>query len=231
MLLAINTSTLQFSLALLEHDGSIVAEYYMSRGGGHFGGLMPALSFLLSNAKSEIYELDALSVAIGPGSFTGLRVGLSAAKGLSHALDIPLIGISSLEALAAQVPYSDMPIIPVIDSRKGEFFTARFILDNNELIRKMDDVSLKLRDLSLSDNEKALFIGNDFSNQAADIKDALGPKTLLAPAFCWSLKASTVGFLGLRRFNLQDYDSPETLSPLYLRPPDIRPNKTGLKPT
>ena len=82
MILAVNTSTLQFALALMETDGSVLAEYLAAKGKGHFGTLMPALDFLLNTSESDILDLEGLIVAVGPGSFTGLRVGLSAAKGL-----------------------------------------------------------------------------------------------------------------------------------------------------
>ncbi len=127
MILSINTSTMQFALALLAEDGTLLTEYLMPGGKGHFGSLMPVLDFMLNSSKSNIRDLKCISVAIGPGSFTGLRVGISLAKGLCHGLCVPAIGISSLEAMASQIPYADFPVVPVITSRKGEAFTAQFI--------------------------------------------------------------------------------------------------------
>ncbi|MDY6972898.1 MAG: tRNA (adenosine(37)-N6)-threonylcarbamoyltransferase complex dimerization subunit type 1 TsaB [Thermodesulfobacteriota bacterium] len=225
MILAINTSTLEFGLAILEDDGTVLTEYSMSKGAGHFGSLMPALHFLLTTSESDIRDLEAIVVAIGPGSFTGLRVGLSIAKGLCHALDIPIIGISSLEALASELPSSDLPLAPILDSRKGEFFTARFSWnDDNNLIRCTEDVSLRLEEFPTLFKEPALFIGNNFAGQSIPVKKTLGPLALMSPSHCWSLKASAVGSLGLRRFHAHDFDDLHTLSPIYLRPPDIRPN-------
>ena len=103
MILAINTSTLQFSLALLKKDGAIVAEQVMFRKKGNFGSLMPAFDRLLSLSDARTGDLSGIAVAIGPGSFTGLRIGISLAKGLCHALLIPLAGVSSLEALATPI--------------------------------------------------------------------------------------------------------------------------------
>jgi tRNA threonylcarbamoyladenosine biosynthesis protein TsaB len=197
----------------------------MSKGEGHFGGVMPALDFLLSASKSDVHDISGLAVAMGPGSFTGLRVGLSAAKGLCHSLEVPIIGISSLGALASQIPYSAFPVTPVLDSRKGEFFTARFTRsDEHEFIRIEEDLCLKLEDFPALCKEPTIFIGNNFSSQGPAIKKALGPTALLAPACCWNLKASAVGSLALKRFHAHDFDDPEGLNPLYLRPPDIRSN-------
>ncbi len=225
MILAINTSTLQFALALMETDGSILAEYLSANGKGHFGALMPALDFLLKTSELDLIELKALIVAVGPGSFTGLRVGLSAAKGICHGLDIPIIGISSLEALASQVLFPDLSINPILDSRKGEFFAAQFIYrGERKLTRKMEDICLKADELSLLSSEHSVFIGNSYASQAELLKKIIGPQVLLAPPHFWNLSASAVGFLGLKRFLARDFDNPETLNPLYLRPPDIRPN-------
>ncbi|MCP4681263.1 MAG: tRNA (adenosine(37)-N6)-threonylcarbamoyltransferase complex dimerization subunit type 1 TsaB [Desulfobacterales bacterium] len=224
MILAINTSTLQFGLALLKRDGTVPAEYFMSEDRRHFGSLMPALHFLLSTTRSHMKDMEAIIVAIGPGSFTGLRVGLSAAKGLCHALDVPVIGVSSLEALASQVPYSHLPITPVLDSRKGELFTARFVwTEDQELVRKGEDISLRLESFPSMFEGPAIFIGNDFGTQGPLIKKELGPRAIPAPAHCWNLKASALGFQGLKRLDANDFDNPQDLGPVYLRPPDIRP--------
>ncbi len=228
MILAINTSTPQFGLALLDEDGTILAEYFISKEKG-FGSFMPALHFLLSKLKADIHDQKAVVVAIGPGSFTGLRVGLSAAKGLCHGLEIPIIGISSLEALASQLPYSDLPITPILYSRKRELFTAQFHRNSGQdLIRSMDDMALKIDDLTSVFHKPSLFIGNDFQNQSHLLKNALGPLVQLAPPVHWNLKASSVGALGLRRFHANDVDDPQTLDPIYFRPPDIRPSPLPL---
>ena len=225
MILAINTSTLQFGMALMEEDETVLAEFSASRGKGHFGSLMPVLHFLLTATKSEIHEVKAIVVAIGPGSFTGLRVGLSLAKGLCHALEVPIIGISSLEAMAAQVPYPAPSITPILDSRKEEFFAAQFVWrDDHDLIRNMEDMCLRLEEFPNVFRESTLFIGNDFPRQAPLIMEAFGQHVLSALPHAWNLKASALGHLGLKRLRSNDFDNAEHLNPTYLRPPPIRPN-------
>ena len=227
MILAMNTSTLQFALALMEDDGSIRAEILSVKGKGRFGALMPSLDFLLKTSESDVLGLKGIIVALGPGSFTGLRVGLSLAKGICQGLDIPIIGISSLEALASQVIVPGSSVIPILDSRKGEFFTARFVWSGEQkLTRKMEDICLKAEEISSLSDKNSVFIGNNYALQAALLKQIIGPQVLLAPPHFWNLSASAVGFLGLRRFLAHDFDNPESLNPLYLRPPDIRPNPT-----
>ncbi|MCD6560371.1 MAG: tRNA (adenosine(37)-N6)-threonylcarbamoyltransferase complex dimerization subunit type 1 TsaB [Deltaproteobacteria bacterium] len=233
MILAINTSTLDFSLAFQKEDGSVLGECFMAKSGGHFRNLLPVLDFLVSKSDFEIHDVKCIIIAIGPGSFTGLRSGISFAKGLCQALDVPIIGISSLEALASRIPFSDFPIVPILDSRKGEVFIAKFIREkDNNLVRCMDDNSIKIKAFATICDEPALFIGNDFEIQGPQTKKNLGAMAMLAPAQYWNLKASAVGSLGLKRFNAGDYDDPYNLSPIYLRRPDIRtsaPLVSGLK--
>jgi len=230
MILAINTSTLQFSIALMREDEAILAEFSASGKKGRFGSFMPALDFLLATTETDIAAVRAVVVATGPGSFTGLRVGLSAAKGLCHALEVPILGISSLEALAAQIPYSDASITPILDSRKGEFFAAQFVWSNrSHLSRNMTDRYARLEDFPALFEKPTRFIGNDYPRQAPLIRDALGHNALLAPAHLWTLKASAVGHLGLKRYHAGDHDDAGNLNPKYMRPPLIRPNPFPLK--
>ncbi|MBW1852438.1 MAG: tRNA (adenosine(37)-N6)-threonylcarbamoyltransferase complex dimerization subunit type 1 TsaB [Deltaproteobacteria bacterium] len=206
MILAINTSTPQFGLAFLDEDGTILAEYFMSKEKGRFGSLMPALDFLLSKLNADIHDQQAIVVATGPGSFTGLRVGLSTAKGLCHGLGVPLIGI-------------------ILHSRKEELYAAQFIRnDSLKLLRSMDDIAIKINDFPSIFDKPSIFIGNDFSRQGHVLTNMLGTRAHLAPPHCWNLKASAVGALGVERFHARSFDDPQTLEPVYLRPPDIGPN-------
>lgn len=223
MILAINTSTVQFSLALLSESGGLVAEHLMSEGKGHFRNLAPALDFLLNSSEREIREVTCISVATGPGSFTGLRIGLSLSKGLCHALRVPIVGISTLEAMAVQAPCAGLPVVPILYSRKGEVFTARFIWENARgLKRAGEDTWVRFDDAPLLFREPSLFVGNDYPTQGTRLKNLLGERALLAPLHCWCLRASAVGSLALERFLQDDLDDPSTLNPVYLRPPDIR---------
>jgi len=225
MILAINTSTPQFSIALMKEDGTILSEYFMSSGSKNFRNFMPGIHFLLSTSKVDTQDIRALIVATGPGSYTGLRVGLAQAKGMAQGFQIPIIGVSSLEAMASQLPYTNYPICPIIDSRKGEVFTALFTWRNNhKMIRTQEDACLRIVDLTSIIEETTLVLGNDFKNQGHLIKQILGPKAALAPAHLWNLMASAVGTVGLKRFLSHDFDDLRDLVPSYLRPPDIRPN-------
>ena len=225
MILAVNTTTKRFGLALMNVQGTVLDEYPISPGTKNFRGFMPSAHSLLKFLKAETQDIEAVVVAIGPGSFTGLRVGLSVAKGMAQGLQTPIIGVSSLEAMASQSPYTKYPICPIIDSRKGEVFTALFTWHNNhKVIRTQEDTCLRIGDLTSIIEETTLFLGNDFRNQGHLIKEILGSKAQLAPAHLWNLTASAIGILGLKRLLAHDFDDLRDLVPSYLRPPDIRPN-------
>lgn len=224
MLLAVDTSTTQFSMALMDMDGSVSAEYAASGGKNRFVHLMPTLRFLLETTQADLGDVRCLAAALGPGSFTGLRVGLSMAKGLCHALGVPLIGVPSLMALACLAAPSAIPIAPLLDSRRGEFFTALFHTGEDGLPRQsLPDRSIKAEGLAEFLKGPVLLIGNDFQRQAGLALKALGPNALAAPPQRWGARASGVGTLALKRFHAGDFDDLRLLSPVYLRPPDIRP--------
>jgi tRNA threonylcarbamoyladenosine biosynthesis protein TsaB len=209
----------------MKEEGTIMSEYYMASGSKNFRRFMPGIDFLLATSEVDTKDIKALIVATGPGSFTGLRVGLSEAKGMAQGLQIPIIGVSSLEAMAAQLPFVRQPVCAIIDSRKGEVFAALFSWgDDQRMIRTQQDICLRIKDLPSVIEKPTLFLGNDFNTQGHLIREMLGPKAELAPAYLWNLKASAVGTLGLNRFIAQDFDDLQELVPTYMRPPDIRPN-------
>lgn len=229
MLLAINTSTLQFSIGLLLENGSLVAEYSMSPGTNKFNGVMPAIDYLLDASKVNAADIHAVMVAKGPGSFTGLRVGISAAKGFCQGLEIPIIGVSSLEAMASQASFVSLPVCPILDSRKGEVFAALFHWSRDAGMKPLtEETSLKLESLPSFVCEETLFLGNDLSSQGPVLADMFGSRALLAPAPLWNLRAASVASAGLGRFENGDFDDLRDLVPAYLRPPDIRPNPIPL---
>jgi tRNA threonylcarbamoyladenosine biosynthesis protein TsaB len=152
-------------------------------------------------------------------------VGLSAAKGICEGLGVPIVALSSLEALASQCPGVSFPICPVIDSRKEEVFTALYIWsDDLELVRLEQETCLKIKELPGFIKKGAFVLGTDFNRQREPILSAAGGRAVIAPPSFWNLRAATVGMLGARRARAQEFDSLREVVPSYLRPPDIRPN-------
>jgi tRNA threonylcarbamoyladenosine biosynthesis protein TsaB len=123
LILGIETATEQVSVAIGGHEG-VLAMFQVCRGRRHAETLIPAIEFVCAQADVEIAEFGAIAVDIGPGLFTGMRVGLAAAKAMAQALRVPMIGISSLDLLAFPLRQSGRQVAAVIDARKGELFSA-----------------------------------------------------------------------------------------------------------
>lgn len=207
-------------------DEIVSGEYILPSSPSHFSNLMPSIDDLLVKVGLVPQNIDALIVALGPGSFTGIRIGLSVAKGFSESLNIPISGIHTLVAMASQLSYLHEDICPLITSRKGEVFTAIFKWSaNGSIVRCKDDTCLKVNNLSSIIENKTIFIGNDFGNQGPIVQKQFGENHLLAPANLWNLKASSLGILGLKKLQKSGSDNVNELTPIYLRGADIRPLK------
>ncbi len=225
MLLVLNTSTLQFSIALVQSNGVVLGEYSATPASRHYGNMFPALDFLLKSVDLSMQDLSCIAVAIGPGSFTGLRVGISTALGFSYALGLPIIGVNALEGLASQVPCSNTSVVPIIDSRRDEVYLAKFTWsEKGRLLRQTEDLCLSYKDLPKRMDGPTIFVGSNFQKQREALETVLWPEAILAPPNLWNLRASAIGLLASNRYRLRDFDDPLNLSPIYLRPPDIRPN-------
>src|SRR5436305_6661572 len=125
LILGIETATTQVGCAIGGHEG-VLASFHAARGQRHAETLAPAIEFTRAHARIEFEELGAIAVDIGPGLFTGLRVGVATAKALAQTLRIPMIGVSSLDLLAFRVRYTNRLIVAVLDARRGEVFYALY---------------------------------------------------------------------------------------------------------
>src|SRR2546428_679884 len=130
-------------------DGElVVGEYVLDVRLTHSERLMAAIDRLLTDAGWTVGELEGLAVAMGPGSFTGLRVGLSTVKGLALALSIPIAAVPTLDAMAAMLPFAALPICPVLDARKGEVYASLYRWDGDGMRREWDYLAITPDDLS-----------------------------------------------------------------------------------
>ncbi len=232
MILILNTSTTQYSIGLMDMQGVLVSEYILPYKNLGSKIIMPSIEFLIKHVENmHISNIKGIAVAIGPGSFTGLKVGLSIAKGMSFSLSIPVVGVSSLEALAMQVlEAKDIPITAIIDSRKKEYFVAQFKWnEHKKLVRISSDIYLKLKEFPDFFCKETIFIGNDYNNQSKLLKEVMGSNLLIAPPYLWHIRASNIGMLAINRFLKEDFDDPLFLEPIYLRPPEIRSNPYRLE--
>jgi tRNA threonylcarbamoyladenosine biosynthesis protein TsaB len=212
-------------MALIDAAGLSKAEFSLAPAGGHFKELMPAVEYLFRSAQMTTRDIEAVVVVRGPGSFTGLRVGLAFVQGLCQAQNIPAISVSSLEAFATQLPYIPQSICPLIGSRRGEVFTALYEWDKAGPLKCLkEETTLKIEELPGFVREPFVFIGDHFLRLSPDLQNIFGSKVRMAPMDLWLLRAATVGRLGLVKFQQKDFTPISDLTPAYMRPPDIRPN-------
>lgn len=123
LILGIDTATQQVGCAIGGHEG-VLASFTSARGRRHAETLVPSIEFICTQARIELSEIGALAVDVGPGLFTGLRVGVATAKAMASALRVPMVGVSSLDLLAFEVRRTSRRIISIVDARRGEVFYA-----------------------------------------------------------------------------------------------------------
>jgi tRNA threonylcarbamoyl adenosine modification protein YeaZ len=218
MLLAIDTSTDSASIALVQ-DSKLLAEASWRCGQNHSVELLPRLAHLLNESKVGLQSISCVIVAKGPGSFNGLRVGISTAKGLAFSLGIPIIGISSLELEAYQYAETGLPICPIFNAGRGEIATALYQKKDKEWRQLAPEHITTVDALDSEITGKTLFCGEYVLLIASRLRKKLGQRAVIAPD---QLRpARLLVELAKGRLEAGDYDHPTTLQPLYLRRPAI----------
>jgi tRNA threonylcarbamoyladenosine biosynthesis protein TsaB len=220
MELAIDTSTAVASLAL-SFQGEVQAELTWHAGRNHTVELMPNMIHLLHLAKVELGDIQGIIVAKGPGSFTGVRVGMSTAKGLCFALGVPLIGISTLEAAAFAHAATFLPICPILSVGRGEIAAALFQMQGEKWHRLMAEHITSVDALCSEIGERTIFCGEIPSEVARRLKQRLGAKAVILQGGASLRHAGYLAQLGWRRLEAKDFDNLATLQPLYLRKPAV----------
>jgi tRNA threonylcarbamoyl adenosine modification protein YeaZ len=220
MQLAIDTSTDTASLALVE-DGQVLAELTWRCGQNHTRQLLPNLEHLLKQSQLSPKSLSGIIVARGPGSYNGLRVGISTAKGLALSYGIPIVGISSLEAEAYQYAETGLPVCPIFDAARGEIATALYQRKNKEWRQLAAEHITTVEALCARITSKTVFCGDFMPAIAPQLKKQLNQKAVIPSPLTGLRRASFLAELGLKRLEAGDYDDLATLQALYLRRPPI----------
>ncbi len=220
MQLAIDTSTDTASLALVQ-DGEVLAELTWRCGQNHSTQLLPNLSHLLKQTELSLQSASCIIVAKGPGSYNGLRVGLSTAKGLAYSLGVPIIGISTLEVAAYQQAGSGLPICPIFNAGRGEIATAMYQMIGNKWCQLTAEHITTVATLCSQIKSKTVFCGEFVPSVAEQLRKELKQRAVIPTPAARLRRASFLAELGIKRFEADDYDNPATLQPLYLRDPAI----------
>ncbi|WP_100330105.1 tRNA (adenosine(37)-N6)-threonylcarbamoyltransferase complex dimerization subunit type 1 TsaB [Bacillus xiapuensis] len=197
--LAIDTSTYTLGAAVLDGEQTI-GEYITNLKKNHSLRAMPAIDLLLKECELKPADLDKIVVAKGPGSYTGVRIGVTIAKTLAWSLGIPLSGISSLAALAASAKLYPSYISPLFDARRGRVYTGLYRFENGQLITVKNDQNLLLADWCQelkAIKEPVLFAGKDVTLHEAAIKQIMGEQAVIGDRSMYDSRPSELGRLGM----------------------------------
>ncbi|MCJ7656162.1 MAG: tRNA (adenosine(37)-N6)-threonylcarbamoyltransferase complex dimerization subunit type 1 TsaB [Candidatus Atribacteria bacterium] len=218
-ILGIDTSTKFCNLGLIEDEDILIECTINGLKKKHSSILVPAIKNLLKTIDLKIEEINGIAVSIGPGSFTGLRIGLSVAKGLCYARSLPLLGIPTLDAMA--FPFKEIPylICPVLESKKDEIYDVVFrggVSLHKVMDYKCEDIQSLLFRLSPL-KEKIIFSGDGIKKYRDIIKEKIGKDALFIDSQLNLPVATIIAFLGLNKLKKGEKDNISTLSPFYLR--------------
>jgi tRNA threonylcarbamoyladenosine biosynthesis protein TsaB len=217
LVLGVETSTMQGGVALVGEDG-LRSEYALNVAATHSERLLPAIDRMLRDAGVGLDALSGLAVSIGPGSFTGLRIGLSTVKGLAYATGLPVVGVASLEALACSVAFAREQVCPVLDARKQEVYAALFRWEGGAPVRVMEDAALAPEALCDMIRRPTIFLGDGLAVYGELFRRLLGDRMLVPPPPSRGARPAWVAELGRRRLLRGERDPVDTLVPRYLRP-------------
>lgn len=218
-ILAVDTATISCSAAVIDGDG-LLAELTVVNDQTHSKHLLKIIDTVIGMAGLKVGQLDGFAVSIGPGSFTGLRIGISTIKGLAFSLNKPVVGVSSLEALAFQCQQYPYLICPVLDARKQEVYYCRYRSKNGELVKESSERVAPPGDALRGIREPCLFTGDGARLYQALIAAELGEMAHFVPGSRHIIRASAVAWLSLSRFKRRETDDVQRLVPHYIRKSD-----------
>ena len=225
-ILALDTATRSCSVAIVDGE-SVLAELTRGHSQTHSRHLLDLINTVCGIADLRVEDLDGFAVTIGPGSFTGLRIGISTIKGLAYSLSKPVVGVSSLDALAWQCAQNAYLICPLLDARKKEVYTCRYHFKNNELKKNDSERVASFAEAVDGIKEPSVFVGNAVELYHENISAKLGELAHFAAWGQHTIRASSIARLSMTGFYRQQTDDVALLLPQYIRKPDAEVNRQG----
>lgn len=199
--LAIDTSNFTLGIALVD-EAQVIGEYTTNLKKNHSVRVMPAIETLLQDCGVSPKDLTKIVVAQGPGSYTGVRIGVTIAKTLAWTLQIPLSAVSSLESLAANGRYFDGMVSPLFDARRGQIYTGLYEFENGNLQTRIEDCNVlavewaeRLKQLE----RRILFVGQDIGIHQQAISEILGDSAAFSPVPLFNARPGELAFLGMHK--------------------------------
>ncbi len=217
-ILALETSAKSVSVAVVE-EGKVLCSAYQNTGLTHSRTLMPLVEGMLSSAELAVKDMGLIAVSHGPGSFTGLRIGVSAAKGLAWALEVPCCGVSTLLAMAQNLRHMDCDIICAMDARRNQVYNALFRARDGELERLTEDRAIGLAQLAeeLRENDRVKIVVGDGARLCHSYLIEQGIECRMAPPALEMQSAVGVAMAAWEQARRGETVSAQELTPVYLR--------------
>jgi tRNA threonylcarbamoyladenosine biosynthesis protein TsaB len=217
--LGIETATRTGSVAVVSEHG-VIAEYTLNIEVTHSERLMETVDRVLTGAGIVLSALDGLSVSVGPGSFTGLRIGIASVKGIATATGISIAAVPTLKALAWNIPYAGYPVCPLLDARKKEVYAALYRQESGSLSEVMEAQTLSLESLAGRISQRTVFTGEGSQLFRNDIRRLFGDHALFAPLSAVVPSAASVAELGMLLLRSGERTLADDLAPIYIRRPE-----------
>ena len=218
-ILGMDSSGLVASIAVVEND-ILVAEYTVNHKKTHSQTLLPMLDEVVKMTELDLDTVDAIAVAAGPGSFTGLRIGAATVKALGLALDKPVVSVPTCHGLAYNIWGTDKIVCPILDARRNQVYTGiyRFVEDKLDVVMDQDAMGIdqlveKLNELG----KEVIFVGDGIPVYSDYIKENIKVGCSFAPAGFNRQRASSVAALGLQFYQEGKFESADDHKPIYLR--------------
>jgi tRNA threonylcarbamoyladenosine biosynthesis protein TsaB len=219
LFLGIDTSTTTGTVALASPE-KVHAEWTLEVPRTHADRLLPHIRYILSEADLTFQDLKGIAVTTGPGSFTGLRIGITTAKTLAHVSGKPLVGVPTLDVLAANVPHATGLICSVLDARRGEIYAAVYRRDGSGKTERLTEyLAVTPEALLEMIPEPALFVGNGVWAYSDRFRETDGHRVVLEPELN-HVRAPVLCRLAREQYRLQGGTKPGDLKALYVRPSD-----------
>ena len=228
-ILAVDTATKSCSVAVIDND-ALLAESTLMEDETHSRHLLSLVDAVMVKAELKLAQLDGFAVCVGPGSFTGLRIGIASIKGLAYALNKPVVGVSSLKTLAWQCQKTSYLICPLIDARKQQVFFGRYRYQNEALRIDGREQVASPAEAVRGIREPSVFIGNGAELYRDHILSELGELAHFVSGQQQIIQASAIARLSLSRFINQETDDVHSLVPHYIRRPDAELKQRAFNP-
>ena len=227
-ILAFDTAMQSCSVALTE-DSRLLAEVNLVNTETHSRHLAGLIRDVCRLARTELSDIDGYAVTRGPGSFTGLRIGISTAIGLAQASGKPIAGVSTLHVLAAQVAVPSQLVCPMIDARRGEVYVSLYRCARHHLISKQPEQVLMPNDAIKAIGEPCIFVGSGATLYSREISNLLGESASITSEMNNSIRAAMVASLAHKRLSSGETDDIMQFTPTYLRKSDAEINNSNGK--